>query len=65
MLFWRKQRPSYERAMVWFKQRMRPGQAIILHTKPSEAYPQVIGYFIPTLVLWSDRSNLRGEGKHA
>lgn len=65
MHFWRKQRPSYERAMAWFKQHMVPGRGIIVHIKLSEAYPQVIGYFISTLVFLSDRSNLRGEGKHA
>lgn len=38
MLFWRKQRPGYERALDWLKQHMRPGQAIIVHTNLSKAY---------------------------
>jgi malonyl-CoA O-methyltransferase len=54
MLFWRKQKPSYERAMDWFKQHMVPDQGIIVHTKTPVPYPEVTGYFIPTLYNWDE-----------
>ncbi len=54
MFFWQKNKPSYERAMDWFKQNMVPGQGIIVHTKQPVAYPEVTGYFIPTLYNWGE-----------
>lgn len=53
MLFWKK-RPSYERAMDWFKAHMVPGQGIIVHTRQPVPYPEVTGYFIPTLYNWNE-----------
>ena len=55
MLFWKKtKKPSYERAMDWFKQNMIPDQGIIVHTKQPVPYPEVTGYFIPTLYAWKE-----------
>lgn len=55
MLFWPKpKKPSYERAMAWFKQHMIPGQGIIVHTRQPVAYPEVTGYWIPTLYAWNE-----------
>lgn len=54
MLFWKKKKPSYERAMEWFKANMVPGQGIIVHTKQPVPYPEVTGYFIPTLYNWNE-----------
>lgn len=46
--------PSYERAMDWFKNHMVEGQGIIVHTKQPVPYPEVTGYFIPTLYQWGE-----------
>jgi len=54
MLFWKKKKPSYERAMDWFKANMVPGQGIIVHTRQPVPYPEVTGYFIPTLYNWNE-----------
>jgi malonyl-CoA O-methyltransferase len=54
MFFWKKKKPSYERAMDWFKANMVPGQGIIVHTKQPVPYPEVTGYFIPTLYNWNE-----------
>ena len=60
MLWWRKKKPSHERAMDWFKANMVPGQGIIVHTKQPVPYPEVTGYFIPTLYNWGET----GTGAH-
>lgn len=54
MAFWQKSKPSYERAMDWFKRHMVAGQGIIVHTKQPVPYPEVTGYFIPTLYEWNE-----------
>lgn len=59
MLFWRKQKPSYERAMEWFKQNMVEDKGIIIHTRQPEPYPEVTGYFIPTLYNWGEQELAR------
>jgi len=59
MLFRQKSKPSYERAMDWFKQHMVAGTGIIVHTKQPVAYPEVTGYFIPTLYDWGEKELAR------
>ncbi len=54
MIFWRKKKPSYERAMDWFKNHMVEGKGIIVHTKQPVPYPEVTGYYIPTLYDWNE-----------
>lgn len=54
MFFWKKKTPSHERAMEWFKANMVAGQGIIVHTKQPVPYPEVTGYFIPTLYAWGE-----------
>jgi malonyl-CoA O-methyltransferase len=54
MLWWRNKKPSHARAMAWFKAHMVPGQGIIVHTKQLVPYPEVTGYWIPTLYLWGE-----------
>lgn len=54
MPFWRKKTPSHQQAMDWFKSHMVPGQGIIVHTKQPVPYPEVTGYFIPTLYQWGE-----------
>ena len=54
MPFWRKKKPSYVRAMDWFKANMVPGQGIIVHTKQPVPYPEVTGYWVPTLYQWGE-----------
>lgn len=59
MAFWQKSKPSYEKAMDWFKQHMVPGKGIIVHTKQPVPYPEVTGYFIPTLYQWEEKELAR------
>lgn len=60
MFFWQKpKKPSYERAMGWFKQHMVADQGIIVHTKEPVPYPEVTGYFIPTLYNWGEQELAR------
>ena len=40
--------------MDWFKANMVSGQGIIVHTKQPVAYPEVTGYWIPTLYAWNE-----------
>jgi malonyl-CoA O-methyltransferase len=54
LFFWKKKKPSHARAMDWFKAHMVPGQGIIVHTKQPVAYPEVTGYWIPTLYAWNE-----------
>ena len=59
MLFTRKREPSYQRAMGWFKNNFIPGQGVILHTKKPVPYPEVTGYYIPTLYHWQETEYAR------
>ncbi len=59
MLFWQKRKPGYEQAMQWFKQNMVENKGIIIHTKKPEPYPEVTGYFIPTLYNWNEKELAR------
>ena len=59
MLFWKKKKPSHDRAMDWFKANMVPGQGIIVHTRQPVPYPEVTGYFIPTLYNWGEKELAR------
>ncbi len=59
MLFALKKKPSYARAMDWFKANMVAGQGVIVHTKQKVPYPEVTGYFIPTLYQWEERELAR------
>lgn len=54
MLFWKKNKPSHEKAMDWFKNNMVTGKGIIVHTKQPVPYPEVTGYYIPTLYQWGE-----------
>lgn len=54
MFFRREKRPSHERALAWFRSNMVPGQGIIVHTKQPVPYPEVTGYWIPTLYQWGE-----------
>lgn len=59
MFFRRPKKPSHERAMDWFKAHMVPGQGIIVHTKQPVPYPEVTGYFVPTLYAWGEKELAR------
>jgi malonyl-CoA O-methyltransferase len=54
MLFLRKSKPSPQRALDWFKAHMVEGQGIIVHTRQPVPYPEVTGYFVPTLYEWNE-----------
>lgn len=40
--------------MDWFKANIVAGQGIIVHTKQPVPYPEVTGYFVPTLYDWGE-----------
>lgn len=63
MLFGRKKKRSHERAMEWFKRHTVPGQGIIVHTKTPVPYPEVAGYFVPTLYHWGEHELARSSIK--
>lgn len=46
--------PSHDRAMAWFRDHMVPGQGIIVHTRQPVPYPEVTGYYVPTLYQWGE-----------
>lgn len=59
MLFLRKQKNGFHRAMDWFKAHRVPGQGVIVHTRRPVPYPEVTGYFIPTLYAWNEDAAAR------
>ena len=40
--------------MDWFKSNMVKDKGIIVHTRQPVAYPEVTGYFVPTLYEWGE-----------
>ncbi len=55
MPFWQRHKvPSYLRAMQWCREHAVPDQGIIVHTKQPQPYPEVTGYYIPTLYQWNE-----------
>ena len=59
MFFLPKRKPSYERALDWFRQHMVADQGIIVHTRDLRPYPEVTGYFVPTLYNWGEQERAR------
>lgn len=59
MFFLPNRKPSYVRAMDWFKQHMVEGKGVIVHTRQPVPYPEVTGYFIPTLYQWGEKELAR------
>lgn len=45
--------------MGWCKTHSVPDQGVIVHTKQPVAYPEVTGYYIPTLYQWGDADTAR------
>ncbi|MET0166124.1 MAG: biotin synthase, partial [Vicinamibacterales bacterium] len=45
--------------MDWFRQHMVGDQGVIVHTKEPVPYPEVTGYFVPTLYNWGERELAR------
>ena len=54
MLFLRKQNNGFDKALSWFRAHRVPGQGIIVHTRQPVSYPEVTGYFVPTLYEWGE-----------
>lgn len=50
----RPHKTSHERALDWFRDHLVPGQGIIVHTRQPVPYPEVTGYWIPTLYDWGE-----------
>ncbi len=59
MFFRQRRKRSHEQAMDWFRQHMVADQSIIVHTKSPVPYPEVTGYFVPTLYNWGERELAR------
>ncbi len=49
----------YDRAVAWIKHNTIDGQAIICNTEKRTGYPEVTGYYIPTLLRWGYRGLAR------
>lgn len=45
----------YRKAISWIQKNSVNGQAIICHTDKPKGYPEVTGYYIPTLLRWGYR----------
>lgn len=45
----------YDKAVTWIKNNTIDGQAIICNTDKRKGYPEVTGYYIPTLLKWGYR----------
>ncbi|MCI8464444.1 MAG: methyltransferase domain-containing protein [Lachnospiraceae bacterium] len=45
----------YERAVAWIKKNTIEGRAILCNTDKRKGYPEVTGYYIPTLLRWGYR----------
>ena len=54
MGFWSKKKDNAEQAIGWLKNNLVNGEAVIVHTKERVAYPEVTGYYIPTLYNWGE-----------
>lgn len=51
--------PSHQRAMTWFRNNLVPGKGVIVHTRQPVPYPEVTGYYIPTLYDWGETEHAR------
>jgi malonyl-CoA O-methyltransferase len=43
-------------ALAWVRKHSSPGQGIAVSSKQPKKYPEVSGYFIPTLLDWNEKS---------
>lgn len=54
---------TYQRAMQWIKKNNINGNCIINNTHVPKGYPEVTGYYIPTLLRWGYRDLAASFGK--
>ncbi len=59
MLFAKRRQSSFESAVGWVKRNMVEGKGIIVHSRQRVPYPEVTGYFLPTLYEWGEASLAR------
>jgi len=59
MLFPKRRQSGFESAMGWVKRNMVEGKGIIVHSRQRTPYPEVTGYFLPTLHEWGEASLAR------
>ncbi|KON98332.1 hypothetical protein AF333_03020 [Aneurinibacillus migulanus] len=45
----------YERAIKWIHKNTIDNQGIIVHSQQKVCYPEVTGYFIPSLIRWGEK----------
>ena len=54
MLFLGRRKNSLDRALDWCAGHVVQGQGIMVHTRQRVPYPEVTGYFVPTLYAWGE-----------
>lgn len=54
MSLFKKRKTPHERALEWVKDNVIDGKGIIFNSKTPQSYPEVTGYFIPTLYNWGE-----------
>jgi len=55
---------SYERAMHWIANNTIDGKGIAVSSKEQRIYPEVTGYYIPTLLKWGEKERACNFAKH-
>lgn len=53
----------FERALRWVDRYTIPGKGIAVNTQNPRPYPEVTGYYIPTLLAWNERSRAEAFGR--
>lgn len=59
MLFLGRRKNSLDRALDWCAGHVVQGQGIMVHTRQRVPYPEVTGYFVPTLYAWGENELAR------
>jgi malonyl-CoA O-methyltransferase len=54
MMFLRKPKTSFQKAMQWFKANLVQGKGVVVNSRQRVPYPEVTGYFVPTLYQWGE-----------
>ena len=54
----------FNKAMKWIKENTVDGNGITVTSKERVVYPEVTGYYIPTLLQWGERDLAKAYAKH-
>ncbi|SFB05270.1 class I SAM-dependent methyltransferase [Selenomonas ruminantium] len=55
---------AFNRAMLWIKENTIKGNGIAVTSKEQVIYPEVTGYYIPTLLQWGERDRALAYAKY-